>query len=124
MKTCEHLKEVGCIKDICSCSTGPKCKDSFENTIDIISVANSMFDMTKQETFEEAKKYAELSYYGDEVNAFVNGVKWQEKRMYNEEEVKDMMFEVLNQKREECCVTHTKDSIVRKVFEQFKKEKL
>lgn len=31
----------------------------------------------KQETIEEAKKYAELSYYGDEIDAFVNGAKWQ-----------------------------------------------
>lgn len=43
----------------------------------------------KQETLEEAaEKYAELSYYNrDEVNAFVNGAKWQAKRMYSEEEV-------------------------------------
>jgi hypothetical protein len=50
------------------------------------------------------------------------GAKYQAKRMYSEEEVKDMMFEILNTKREECCVTHTKDSIIRKVFEQFKKK--
>jgi hypothetical protein len=46
---------------------------------------------TKQETLEEAKKYAELSYYGDEVDAFVRGVKWQQeqdKKMYSEEDLK------------------------------------
>ena len=41
-----------------------------------------------EETPEEAKKYAELSYYGDEVDAFVRGVKWQAERSYSEEEVK------------------------------------
>ena len=47
----------------------------------------------EQETLEEAaKKYAELSYYnGDEVNAFVNGVKWQYKRSYSEEEVRQIV---------------------------------
>ena len=42
--------------------------------------------------------------------------------MYSEEEVLDMMFELLNEKKEECCITNTRDSIVRKVFEQFKKK--
>jgi hypothetical protein len=46
----------------------------------------------------------------------------QDKNKYSEEEVLDMMFELLNQKREECCITHTRDSIVRKVFEKFKKK--
>jgi len=42
----------------------------------------------KQETLEEIRKYAELSYYnGDEINAFVNGAKWQQERMYSEEEI-------------------------------------
>jgi hypothetical protein len=38
----------------------------------------------EKETLEEAKKYAELSYYGDEVDAFVRGVKWHAERMYSE----------------------------------------
>jgi hypothetical protein len=33
-----------------------------------------------------------LSYYnGDEVNAFIDGVKYQPKRMYSEEEVLDLL---------------------------------
>jgi sugar-specific transcriptional regulator TrmB len=89
----------------------------------------------KQETLEEAAdKYVEdfeLSFYDtvEEIPVkeiakkdFIEGAKWQQERMYSEEEVKDMMFEVLNNKREECCITHTKDSIVRKVFKQFKKK--
>jgi hypothetical protein len=54
-------------------------------------------DEPKQETLENitleevAEKYAELSYYNrDEVNAFVNGAKWQSKRMYSEEEMYDL----------------------------------
>jgi hypothetical protein len=42
----------------------------------------------KQETLEEIRKYAELSYYnGDEINAFVNGAKWKQEKMYSEEEI-------------------------------------
>ena len=37
------------------------------------------------ETLEEAKKYAELSYYGDEVDAFIAGANYQAERMYSEE---------------------------------------
>jgi hypothetical protein len=49
----------------------------------------------KQETLEDiVKNYAELSYYnGDEVNAFVNGSKWQaekDKNKYSEEEVRQI----------------------------------
>jgi len=54
----------------------------------------------KQETLEEAKKYAELSYYGDEVDAFVTGAKWQSDRMYSQEEVKDLF----NQYKEEFSI--------------------
>jgi hypothetical protein len=51
----------------------------------------------KQETLEEAKKYAELSYYGDEVDAFVRGAKWQQeqdKNKYSEEEVKKVLLAI------------------------------
>jgi len=45
----------------------------------------------KQETIEEeAEKYAELSYYNrDDVNAFVNGAKYQAKRMFSEQDMID-----------------------------------
>ena len=39
---------------------------------------------------KDDEKYAELSYYNrDEVNAFVNGVKYQAKRMYSEQDMID-----------------------------------
>lgn len=44
-----------------------------------------------KETLEEAKKYAELSYYGDEVDAFVRGVKWQAERTYTEAEIQQVL---------------------------------
>jgi hypothetical protein len=59
----------------------------------------------KKETLEEARKYAELSYYGDEVDVFVNGAKWQAERMYSEEEmllVLNIGFTSTDETWEEC----------------------
>jgi hypothetical protein len=69
----------------------------------------------KQETLEEIRKYAELSYYnGDEINAFVNGAKWQQERMYSEEEV----IEIAKRYAKRCQAT-IQDT---KWFEQLKKK--
>jgi hypothetical protein len=74
---CEHIKEYGCIKDICTCNTGPK-----------------------QETLEEAakKRYIEGVYVINGIDicdaskeCFIEGAKWQAERMYSEEEVEKMV---------------------------------
>jgi hypothetical protein len=39
---------------------------------------------------------------------------------YSEEDVREMLFMALYEPQEECCTTHTKDSIVRKVLKSFK----
>jgi hypothetical protein len=52
----------------------------------------------KQETLEEARKYAELSYYGDDVDVFVNGAKWQQQNSYSEEEVNNLKRNKMKQK--------------------------
>jgi hypothetical protein len=79
---------------------------------------------TRQETLEEAIKRIpkEIDYSEFDETSFNLGAKWKSERSYSEEEVKDMLFEVLNHKKEECCVTDTTDSIVRKVIKQFKKK--
>jgi len=43
-KTCEHLKEVGCVKDVCSCNTGPKPKQELRLTPHIQSIIDSHKD--------------------------------------------------------------------------------
>lgn len=43
-------------------------------------------------------------------------------RSYSEVEVREMLFMALYENQEECCVTHTKDSIVRKVIKTFKSQ--
>jgi hypothetical protein len=52
----------------------------------------------QQETLEEIRKYAELSYYnGDEVNAFIDGVKYKSIRMYSEEEIENIWNEFVKE---------------------------
>lgn len=45
-----------------------------------------------------------------------------EQKGYSEEQVREMLFMALYEPQEECCSTHTKDSIVRKVLKTFKSE--
>jgi hypothetical protein len=74
----------------------------------------------QETTIEEIRKYAELSYYnGDEINAFVNGAKWQAERMYSEEEVFEIvrLMDITGGVGDHCGpVTREK------WFEQFKKK--
>jgi hypothetical protein len=64
----------------------------------------------------------EIWLCGGSITGFVDGAKYQAERMYSEEEVKNMLFVALNKKQLECCITHTKDSVVREVLKQFKKQ--
>lgn len=45
-------------------------------------------------------------------------------RGYSEEDVREMLFMALCETQEECCTTHTKDSIVRKVLKTFEQLRL
>ena len=71
------------------------------------------------ETLEEAKKYAELSYYGDEVDAFIAGANYQAERMYSEEEVISILYSF--HKENNSRVVFSLSGIT-KWFEQFKKK--
>ena len=57
--------------------------------------------MENKETLEEAaEKQAQLSYYGDEVNAYVRGsvfgAKWQKERMYSSlSELRNELYDTL-----------------------------
>jgi hypothetical protein len=72
----------------------------------------------KQETLEEARKYAELSYYGDEVDVFVNGAKWQAEKMYSEEE----LLEFANWCRIQDNKYPNRVITIQQLFTQFKKK--
>lgn len=43
-----------------------------------------------------------------------------EQKRYSDEDVREMLFTALNEPQQECCITHTNDSIVRKVLKTFK----
>jgi hypothetical protein len=76
-------------------------------------------DEPKQETLEQAaktyRKTIPNSTFGDELG-FIDGAKWQQERMYSEEEVLDILYK------------HTEDLLAGKKimlddwFEQFKKK--
>jgi hypothetical protein len=94
-----------------------QCKDCGSN-LEVCTCIEDTINM-KQETLEEtAEKYAELSYYNrDDVNAFVNGAKWQAERMYSEEEVFEILF-----KHTEYFLGNGERMSLTKWFEQFKKK--
>lgn len=46
----------------------------------------------------------------------------EKEQIYSEDEVREMLFMALYEPEEECCSTHTKDSIVRKVLKTFKSQ--
>ncbi len=61
-ESCEYIKEVGCIKDICTCNTGPK-----------------------QETLEEAaERFVNTTRLKNPKSLFCEGAKWQAEMVYNE----------------------------------------
>ena len=82
----------------------------------------------EQETLEEiADKYFPFAEkIGGETytayKGFIAGAKWQQEKMYSKEDVREMLFMALNEPKEICCTTHTKDSIVRKILKTFKSE--
>jgi len=101
----EHPNQIKCYcghTSYCDCSpleepkqfTPEMLVDLKQGLDNAIQKSNPLFPnykhLNKQETLEEIRKYAELSYYnGDEINAFVNGAKWQAERMYSDEDMKE-----------------------------------
>jgi hypothetical protein len=75
---CEYMKEVGCIKDICTCNTGPK-RETLEEA------ANKFASQTKPEnSFEEGLCVGKAL-------GFIEGAKYQAERMYNREKVVELL---------------------------------
>jgi hypothetical protein len=92
---CEHIKEYGCIKDICTCNTGPK-----------------------QETLEQAVKrftegHGDLDSKYSWIEGFEKGAKWQAERMYSEDDMEEAF---------ENGLKRSFDSDFDRWFEQFKKK--
>jgi mannose/fructose/N-acetylgalactosamine-specific phosphotransferase system component IIB len=130
-ETCEFIKYVGCIKDICTCNTGHKQED--ENYLDSFGVTKSEFEtfrkFNKQGTLEEAaEKYKDywLETKGlTLIDTFIAGAKWQTEKMYSEEE-KDLLNKMFNLYWLENNPEHEDNlkewELSKKLFEQFKKK--
>ena len=72
----------------------------------------------KKETLEAAEKY--VKNFAESVKSareigFIDGAKWQAERMYSEEEVLEILFEL-------SCNNDTDKEEVEEWFEQFKKK--
>jgi hypothetical protein len=76
----------------------PKFEDSIENSINIMSIANSMFskkEEPKQETLEEFAKQEAIKKYSEDTfgnlivrKSIEKGAKWQKEQMYSEEDMR------------------------------------
>jgi hypothetical protein len=86
----------------------------------------------KQETLEEVAERYSNNFTGDEgkfaIEDFINGAKWQQERMYSENEVKGMLYQVGNAMRYKginYAAYYNYKNVseeVNKVLEQFKKK--
>ena len=79
----------------------------------------------KQETLEEAaEKYDENNTndeYGKSYRAFKNGAKWQQERMYSEEEVGELVYNIIGEYGKHYGIM-IDGSKLNELFEQFKKK--
>ena len=90
--------------------------------IDLLPALEDGVEKLAEEFKSSYKKVGVTDY---EVSSFIVGYnKAKEKYKYTEEDLREALFEVLNTSKEECCATHTKDSIVRRVIKSLQQPKI
>jgi hypothetical protein len=90
--------------------------------IDLLPALEDGVEKLAEEFKSSYKKVGVTDY---EVSSFiVDYNKAKEKYKYTEEDLREALFEVLNTSKEECCATHTKDSIVRRVIKSLQQPKI
>ena len=107
----------------------PKFENSIENSINVMSIANSMFgkkEEPKQETLEEAAEriannFEEPNFKAGVVYGVIEGAKWQAERIYNEEEVEDLIYKVCGTVARLQGITLNGNNI-NTAYKQFKKK--
>jgi hypothetical protein len=73
----------------------------------------------------ETKQVYDKMFLDATEHGFIIGYnKAKEKYKFTEEDLREVLFEVLNTSKEECCATHTKDSIVRRVIKSLQQPKI
>jgi hypothetical protein len=101
-KNCENYKEIGCIKDICDCYT--LITETLEEAAE--NYANKKGDIPTTELEDAIFK-----------QGFIDGAKWQQEKMYSEEDVIDLLIKMNSW----LTIFEGKEDII-EWFEQFKKK--
>jgi len=81
---CEHIKEYGCIKDICTCNTGPK-QETLEEAAKKYCLINNI------PTTQMIVKTNRSCEFETPVTMFLKGAEHQAEKMYSEEDVKEII---------------------------------
>lgn len=117
---CEHLKEVGCIKNICTCNTGPK-QETLEEAAEYKVTKEALkFAKTICYAFKESKQDDLVK------EAVLTGIQWQQERSYSEEDM-EKYVELYSQYQYSKLETTTtgwcfNGLSFKEWFEQFKKK--
>jgi hypothetical protein len=128
---CEHIKEYGCIKDICTCNTGPKQetleeaalsflpRSEVDNDTDFITGfefgAKWQSERVDREIEEAAANLADPNIC--KTDNWIAGAKYQAERMYSEEEVSEIAKDAYTMGRNNILI-----GVFNKWFNQFKKK--
>ena len=119
LSCCRSIEECHCgkypkqIKCYCGHTTMCDCSPIDKLTQQTLEEAAERIAMTKDWDFESS----EGNGYYDYVEGFTEGAKWQQERMYSEEEVLDILDRFLL-----SMVKDEKTGLIEKWFEQFKKK--
>ncbi len=82
-------------------------------------------EVFKEVLDSETKQVYDKMLLGATEHGFIIGYnKAKEKYKFTEGDLREALFEALNTPKEECCVTHTKDSIVRRVIKSLQQPKM
>jgi hypothetical protein len=120
-----YLDSYGCTKNEFELSLNFKKEEPKQEMPIINGSYGCIIETNKQETLEEsAERYAEskssnFSFRNTHIRDFKEGAKWQAKRMYSEEEVYNLLYNLA------CEVVQDYDHTPKKLdkwFEQFKKK--
>jgi hypothetical protein len=116
---CEHIKEYGCIKDICTCNTGPKQETTLEEVAE--NYADKQSDISMRQNPLEYSTSGEELWYESKVD-FIEGSKWMEQRMYSEDKVIILLNKFGGKVYGDYTRNQTMEDFTEEWFEQFKKK--
>jgi hypothetical protein len=78
--------------------------------------------MNKELEEAAVRKYGTSIYEYEQIDAFIEGAKWQAERMYSEEDMREVLFHALYTPKTDGYIEKTIDEIVRETMSTFKKK--